>query len=1293
MASSTINIASYTRPGIYITEIDQSIYQVPAQQTLVNLVAGFSKKGPINNPVLITTPQQFINIFGNIDRSLESKGSFFHRTVLNILANSPVWALNLLTIDETLDVIDWQSISLASDVSNSVIKEAPYDAFFNKAAFWTRDTDSFLTYANDNLSDPRLLMHLTNLSSKKVSVFIYKSSVTGFSDTLDIFYGGINNVPLYLDPKDQASDYLVSMAIVQGDWSDYATLSVDPRWGNYFNNNGLIKGQISNFLNDASVNVLSYYSTLSIIPYFQDTNGNDIFIETVVNNDTDTHGIFLAYDIDKVADFDYRNGLLDLIGSNLVADNVSIIDYISYNENIQETITYEATPLNTQGNAFGYNLQYETKYTGTPVFNTVIGASSTEVFLSGITNFNLNHVAITPNSTASVVEIPNVDIGKIRKDTLYLDENGDLGTVEGFEVSNQTQWANVPLQAISNGLLPIGIVGVGQQATSGSSGATLGVQFINAINNVKWGIGLTTTTVNVVVNTIHTTSFASTCGVGGHGHGTHACILNPIIHTTHSTSFISTTLPNDIALIYNGINQITFQFTNTKSTDPDTNYRKTLLNKIFADLQSNIIQGLSIILDQNGNKVTINNFVFNNSGTSDNSLTISVSPSININRNIDAQIYYQDNEQQFTPTSGYISLGLRTYPQASTTGSGYGVASIHSAIYEAFDNGIINTGDYFYPNLFAYKFSQVDFYKLAGNNYITLWYNSGDINPARLYVNRLIRIFGTSANNSTFTILNNGGEIGSQPGAFNTRLDLIVNESVTTETVTNGSVNISGASATDIRYLKMYFIGNAFYMDFTEDPTFIGVNGIDTTQYSLDDMRIFSDIGSFKETLEINSVLQSNMILVDASRYATVAIGDYLEAYVDPTTIQEGEVPKMLTRVINKIAYASDPTQAQIQTDAPINILTFGSDQQTYRYSVMEDYVNTYKSITLGGFKIRTASLPDGTETQQSNILNNIAVNTPLFNGLINKNLISWRYLVDCWGLGLTGNSKQQFVDLCGAKLTALGLLNMPSVKSFKNSTSPSFIDKTTKTLNTAFIASGGDPTSNPSFLYTFGQGAGQSNVAYFFPYVTITDNSRPTNVPPASFVCNAFMNKFTSRLASITPWTVVAGVSNGLITGIGNVEMDFTDNDISNLNQMNANPIVYKMNRGFCIETDNTAQVSPRSALSYIHVREVLIQIEQDLYNMLINYQWRFNTADVRAEIKANADAICQTYVQNNGLYAFLNVCDDTNNTPALIDAQIGVLQTYLEPIKSMQVIVNQITILKTGQISSGGFQNLTNN
>jgi hypothetical protein len=136
-------------------------------------------------------------------------------------------------------------------------------------------------------------------------------------------------------------------------------------------------------------------------------------------------------------------------------------------------------------------------------------------------------------------------------------------------------------------------------------------------------------------------------------------------------------------------------------------------------------------------------------------------------------------------------------------------------------------------------------------------------------------------------------------------------------------------------------------------------------------------------------------------------------------------------------------------------------------------------------------------------------------------------------------------------------------------------------------------------------------------------------------------------------------------------------------------NPIVFKRNRGYVIETENTAQTLYKSALSYIHVREVLIELERELSAMLLDFQWRFNTPDVRAEIKLRADIICEKYVNKNGLYNYFNKCDEENNTSEIIDNQIGVLDTYVEPIKSMGIIVNNITILRTGAISAGGFIN----
>ena len=85
--------------------------------------------------------------------------------------------------------------------------------------------------------------------------------------------------------------------------------------------------------------------------------------------------------------------------------------------------------------------------------------------------------------------------------------------------------------------------------------------------------------------------------------------------------------------------------------------------------------------------------------------------------------------------------------------------------------------------------------------------------------------------------------------------------------------------------------------------------------------------------------------------------------------------------------------------------------------------------------------------------------------------------------------------------------------------------------------------------------------------------------------------------------------------------EMDFTNADLENLHGMGANPITFKRNYGYCINAENTAAVFPVSSLSYIHSREVLIELENELYNMLLRYQWRFNTAAVRNEIKFRAD------------------------------------------------------------------------
>jgi hypothetical protein len=681
----------------------------------------------------------------------------------------------------------------------------------------------------------------------------------------------------------------------------------------------------------------------------------------------------------------------------------------------------------------------------------------------------------------------------------------------------------------------------------------------------------------------------------------------------------------------------------------------------------------------------------NSSSSSNKSITINLGTSSVPQDILDGNFVLYRFDNEFTIGTNGAKTGA--IEGVSATGS----IGKQSDFYFAFQNGQINTGDWFYKNLSTDSTDRITFARASGYDVVVFSPNENNIGgglggsetlrvPSSLYNSGVFTLLGTTAFSGIMDPITGTFFAGSHE-AYTIDIDTTV-----TEEVLYDVVRVEDAS--EKVYLDMQYDVNGNmdlrFTDYTLDsasPIVPSTNGLDYLDGTL---RIRSDKSNYKQTVEIEEPAGytpvANKVLVKASRYTEIKVGDFLEAAVDETMLENGEMPKKLARIQRKRAYPLDTTLTELSCDVAINKVSRRGDLQTLRYVPIADYASTLKGFALKGFRVRTDSMPDGTEERQNAILNLVSKGTSLFEALINKEAFDFRYLVDSFGLGLTERSKQQLVDICGERLDAMGILNMPSNKMFRDSTAVSFVNSE-GVVQTSFIAQGGDPESNPAFLYSFGDGRGASCVGYFYPYVTVNDNGRPVSVPPAAYVATTYLRKQTSALTSVTPWTIAAGVTNGRVTNIASVEVNFGPTDIENLNGAQVNPIVFKRNRGYVIETENTGQTLYKSALSYLHVREVLIELERELSAMLLEFQWRYNTADVRAEIKLRADSICEKYVNRNGLYNYFNKCDEENNTPEIIDNQIGVLDTYVEPIKGMGIIVNNITILRTGAIQAGGF------
>jgi hypothetical protein len=418
------------------------------------------------------------------------------------------------------------------------------------------------------------------------------------------------------------------------------------------------------------------------------------------------------------------------------------------------------------------------------------------------------------------------------------------------------------------------------------------------------------------------------------------------------------------------------------------------------------------------------------------------------------------------------------------------------------------------------------------------------------------------------------------------------------------------------------------------------------------------------------AVTGAQVVLTDSvnpSVAAPIAVGDYLPAEDGPGLAKVVAVEKTGQDYTVKCCRAIDATfDPDPNGNGDIGVKSFEKAADHYRM-----------------FNITSTTIGAKTIAGCLAVLNNSGVT----KALTDRDIIDFRYMVDTFGSYEGGLlNKTEFTQVAKARKNVSCILNAPTIAEFKQSTNPSFIDQATDAFDTRHVATGGDLSQNPTATYGLPSIAEGSNYGFYYgPGLNVRENGKIKVIPPAAYVSNNYIDKYTNAL----PWSIVAGPRRGIVAGTGVVgaEYSFDKDDRDNLEPFGINPIVFERGVGLAIKGNKTAQQNVKSALSSAHVREVLIYIENAIADILKGYVFEFNTAQTRLEIKTLADSFMEGVLADQGVYAYKNVMDSTNNTNEVIDNNMGILDTYVEPVKGLEIIVHRTPILNTGEIASGGY------
>ena len=163
-------------------------------------------------------------------------------------------------------------------------------------------------------------------------------------------------------------------------------------------------------------------------------------------------------------------------------------------------------------------------------------------------------------------------------------------------------------------------------------------------------------------------------------------------------------------------------------------------------------------------------------------------------------------------------------------------------------------------------------------------------------------------------------------------------------------------------------------------------------------------------------------------------------------------------------------------------------------------------------------------------------------------------------------------------------------------------------------------------------------------------------------------------------PWSAPAGFTRGIVTGVNDIGVYPKLKQRDQLYKSSINPVAFFPAEGFVVFGQKTLLKKP-SAFDRINVRRLFLNLEVAVRDTIKFFVFEPNTLFTRTQIVNTLSPIFDNAKNTEGLYDYLIVCDERNNTPDVIDNNELKVDIYIKPVRTAEFILVTFYATRTSQ------------